>query len=162
MSTAAIAAAEQQDLFASQPCPEPVRRQLGGTPEIYFAKSIDNSRIIKIADPAKRREMKLFTIALGFLFLLVMVYVWQHFSSIEYGYKLESVKAQRDSLMEVNRALRLEEASLKDPQRIDVIARKYGLQSPQAGQVQELDVSTDRDASVMARAAGVSVISLPQ
>jgi cell division protein FtsL len=161
MSTAAIAA-EQQDLFAQQPSPEPMRRQLGGTPEIYFAKSIDNSRIVKVADPAKRREMKLFTIALGVLFLLVMVYVWQHFSSIEYGYKLESVKAQRDSLLEVNRALQLEEASLKDPQRIDAIARRYGLQSPQAGQVQELDVTIDSGAPVMARAAGVSVISLPQ
>src|SRR4051812_15980417 len=161
MSTAAIAAAEQQNLFAPQSSPEPVRRQLGGTPEIYFAKSIDNSRIVKVADPAKRREMKLFTIALGVLFLLVMVYVWQHFSSIEYGYKLESVKAQRDSLLEVNRALQLEEASLKDPQRIDAIARRYGLQSPQAGQVQELDVTIDSGAPVMARAAGVSVISLP-
>ena len=96
MSVAAIAAAEQQNLFAPQSSPEPVRRQLGGTPEIYFAKSIDNSRIVKVADPAKRREMKLFTIALGVLFMLVMVYVWQHFSSIEYGYKIEDGKAQRD------------------------------------------------------------------
>lgn len=162
MSTAAIAAAEQQDLFATQPSTEPLRRQLGGTPEIYFAKSIDNSRIIKVADPAKRREMKLFTIALGVLFMLVMVYVWQHFSSIEYGYKIESAKAQRDSLIEVNRALRLEDASLRDPERIDAIARRMGFQSPQAGQVQEMEVSTDSSAPVMARAAGVSVISMPQ
>jgi cell division protein FtsL len=139
-----------------------VRRQIGGTPEIYFAKSIDNSRIIKVADPAKRREMKLFTIALGVLFMLVMVYVWQHFSSIEYGYKIESAKTQRDSLIEVNRALRLEDASLRDPQRIDVIARRMGFQSPQAGQVQEMEVTTDSSAPVMARAAGVSVISMPQ
>jgi cell division protein FtsL len=162
MSTAAIAVAEQQNLFAPQSSPEPVRRQLGGTPEIYFAKSIDNSRIVKVADPAKRREMKLFTIALGVLFMLVMVYVWQHFSSIEYGYKIETAKAQRDSLIEVNRALRLEDASLRDPQRIDVIARRMGMQSPQAGQVQEMEVSTDSGAPVMARAAGVSVISMPQ
>jgi cell division protein FtsL len=160
MSSAAIAA-EQQDLFASQPTPEPVRRQIGGTPEIYFAKSIDNSRIIKVADPAKRREMKLFTIALGVLFMLVMVYVWQHFSSIEYGYKIESAKAQRDSLIEVNRQLRLEDASLRDPERIDVIARKMGFRTPQAGQVQEMEVTADSNAPVMARAAGVSVISLP-
>ena len=35
----------------------------------------------------------------------------------------------------MNRALRLEEASLRDPERIDVMARKLGLQSPQPGQV---------------------------
>ena len=43
----------------------------------------------------------------------------------------------------MNRALRLEEASLKDPERIDAIARRMGLQSPQAGQVQEMDVNAD-------------------
>jgi cell division protein FtsL len=38
-------------------------------------------------------------------------------------------------LTEMNRALHLEEASLRDPERIDVMARKLGLQSPQPGQV---------------------------
>ena len=39
----------------------------------------------------------------------------------------------------MNRALRLEEASLRDPERIDTLARKLGLQSPQAGQVMHMD-----------------------
>ena len=37
--------------------------------------------------------MQLFTIALAVLFVLVMVYVWQHFSSIEYGYRIQESKA---------------------------------------------------------------------
>ncbi len=28
-----------------------------GTPEIYFRKSIDNSRVVKIEDPRREREM---------------------------------------------------------------------------------------------------------
>ena len=48
---------------------------------------------------------------------------------------------QRDGLMEMNRALRLEEASLRDPERIDMLARKLGLQSPQAGQVMHMDTA---------------------
>jgi cell division protein FtsL len=32
----------------------------------------------------------------------------------------------------MNRALRLEESSLRDPERIDEMARKMGLQSPAA------------------------------
>jgi len=41
----------------------------------------------------------------------------------------------------MNRALRLEEASLRDPERIDTLARKLGLQSPQAGQVMHMDAT---------------------
>ena len=65
-----------------------------------------------------------------------MGYALQHFRAIEYGYKIETLRSQRDGLTEMNRALRLEEASLRDPERIDVMARKLGLQSPQPGQVQ--------------------------
>src|ERR1700747_1576417 len=102
-----------------------------GTPEIYFAKNIDNSRLVKVEDPRRGREMRQFAIALSCLFLLVMTYAWQHFKAIEYGYKIESLKIQRDGFMEMNRALLLEEASLRDPHRIDQIARDMGLQSPE-------------------------------
>src|SRR5919198_3452879 len=89
-----------------------------GTPEIYFTKGIDNSRLVKAEDPRRVREMRQFGVALGCLFLFVMAYAFQHFKAIEYGYKIESLKSQRDSLIEMNRALRLEEASLRDPERI--------------------------------------------
>lgn len=131
-----------------------------GTPEIYFAKAIDNSRLVKIEDPKSSRERKQLGIALACLFLLVMTYAWQHFRAIEYGYKIESLRMQRDSLLEQNRALQLEDASLRDPQRIDTLARQLGLQSPQAGQIIRMD-STEPDATgpVMASITPVEVIS---
>lgn len=142
--------------------PMPARKAVAGTPEIYFSKPIDNSRLVKMADPKRRRERSMFTIALAIFFVLVTVYVWQHFSAIEYGYRIQELKQQREALSETNRQLRLEEASLKDPERIDALARGMGLQLPQAGQVQQMDVNTDLGGPVMARAAGVSVISLTQ
>src|SRR3954469_9356804 len=111
------------------------RRTWTGTPEVYFAKPIDNSRLVKVENPQRSREMKQFGVALACLFLLVMTYAWQHFKSVEYGYKIAELKSQRDGLVEMNRALRLEEASLRDPERIDSLARQLGLQSPRAGQV---------------------------
>ena len=36
-----------------------------GTPEIYFAKAIDNSRLVKVEDPGHNREMKQFGTALA-------------------------------------------------------------------------------------------------
>lgn len=131
-----------------------------GTPEIYFAKAIDNSRLVKVEDPRRTRELRHFGIALGCLFLFVMAYAFQHFKAIEYGYKIETLKVQRDNLVETNRGLRLEESSLRDPERIDRLAREMGLQSPQAGQVVRMDVSApDSSGQVVASLTPVSVIS---
>jgi len=129
-----------------------------GTPEIYFRKAIDNSRVVKVEDPRRAREMRYFGIALCCLFLLVMGYALQHFRAIEYGYKIEELRSQRDSLTEMNRALRLEEASLRDPERIDVMARKLGLQSPQPGQVLRMDTTNDTAAPVMASATPLAIL----
>ncbi len=130
-----------------------------GTPEIYFRKTIDNSRLVKVEDPRREREMKYFGLALCCLFLLVMGYALQHFRAIEYGYQIESLRSERADLTEMNRALRLEEASLRDPERIDAMARKLGLQSPQPGQVLRMDVATDAATPVMASVTPVAVVS---
>src|SRR5215467_15063699 len=125
-----------------------------GTPEIYFAKAIDNSRLVKVEDPRRNREMKQFGTALACLFLLVFTYAWQHFKAIEYGYLIESAKREISEKTEMNRALRLEDASLRDPERIDVLARRMGLIPPQPGQVIRMDASpADAQGPVMASAA---------
>jgi cell division protein FtsL len=130
-----------------------------GTPEIYFRKSMDNSRLVKMEDPQREREMRQFGIALCVLFLLVMGYALQHFRAIEYGYKIEALRLQRDGLAEMNHALQLEVSSLRDPERIDLMARKLGLQSPQPGQVVRMDLAGDQPGPVMASATPVAVIS---
>jgi cell division protein FtsL len=149
--------------MATAAVPTPVLRRRSywtGTPEVYFTKAIDNSRLVKVEDPRRAREMRQFGMALGCLFLFVMAYAFQHFKAIEYGYKIESLKSQRDSLVEMNRALRLEEASLRDPERIDRMARELGLQSPQAGQVMRMDSALpEASSSVMASLTSVSVVS---
>src|ERR1700735_5069130 len=110
------------------------RARRGPTPEVFFTKHIDNSRIGKADDPERRREMRTFTAVMSVLFMLVMVYVWQHFSAIEIGYHVEAQKMQVEQLREENRQLRLSEAQLTDPGRIDKIARQLGLDAPQPGQ----------------------------
>ena len=132
-----------------------------GTPEVYFNKSIDNSRVVRVADPKRTREMAMFLAAVCCLFVLVMTYAWQHFSAIEYGYRIEALQAQKSGLVEINRALRLEDASLRDPGRIDQLARQMGLQTPTAGQVIMLDTALpDPSAPQMASVStSVSVVS---
>jgi cell division protein FtsL len=107
----------------------------GPTPEIFFAKHIDNTRLVKADDPERRRDMRQFSVVMSMLFVLVMVYVWQHFLAIEIGYRVEAQKQQVEQLREQNRQLRLNEAQLTDPERIDKIAKQMGLDAPQPGQV---------------------------
>ena len=131
-----------------------------GTPEIYFAKAIDNSRLVKLEDPRRNREMKQFGTALACLFLIVFTYAWQHFKAIEYGYQIESAKRELSEKTEMNRALRLEDASLRDPERIDVLARRMGLVPPQPGQVIRLDgAPSDGQGPVMASNGPIMVVA---
>ena len=135
------------------------RRSVAGiTPEFYFQKTIDNSRLVRVSDPQRRREIRIFSTCVIALFLLVMFYAWQHFSSIEYGYRIEAQKAERDRLVEVNRTLTLEAASLRDPGRIDALARKMGLESTQPGQVIRLNPD-EVGAPIVAQATTVAVIT---
>jgi hypothetical protein len=129
----------------------------GITPEFYFRKTIDNSRLVKVVDPKRRREIRVFSTSVAVLFLLLMFYAWQHFRAIEYGYRIEAQKAERDRLVELNRAFKLEEASLRDPGRIDTLARQMGLGSPQPGQVVHLDMDADGN-PVLAQVSSVAVI----
>src|SRR6202044_653839 len=117
-------------LFAAQQ-----RARRGPTPEVFISKRLDNSRLVKAADPVRVREMRIFTAAMTVLFVFVMFYGWQHFSAIEYGYRVEAEKQQRTQLEEQNRQLRLTEAQLCDPHRIDQMARKLGLDGPRPGPV---------------------------
>jgi cell division protein FtsL len=135
VSRRALSVAERnRELFEQQ-----LSRRRGPTPEMFFAKYIDNSRIVKSDDPVRRREMISFTLTMTVLFLLTMVYVWQHFSAIEVGYNVEAQKQQVEQLRETNRKLRLTEAELSDPKRIDSIAKQLGMDQPLPGQVVRQD-----------------------
>ena len=144
--------------------PSPVRWRRryawgGVTPEIYFDKRIDNSRLVRVHDTQRAREIRVFAASVCVLFVMTMIYCWQHFSAIEYGYKIEAQRVQRDSLIEQNRALRLEQASLRDPERIDVLARRMGLQAPEAGQVMHMDPSGEPAGPVLAKVSEIAVLS---
>lgn len=142
--------------------PAASRRYMPGAPEIYFHKAIDNSRLVRAEDPDRKREMRMFTATVVICFLMALVYLGQHCSSIEYGYKIEDLRAKRELMADGNRTLKLEEATLKEPGRIDALARDMGMALPAVGQVQRMDESSmpDSGAPVMAR-ANISVVSVP-
>lgn len=139
-----------RELFAQQ-----LRARRGPTPEVFFAKHFDNSRLVTADDPQRVREMRMFTYAIAAVFALIMVYGLQHLSAIEYGYRIEAEKQQREMLREQNHQLKLAEAQLCDLGRIDRLAHRYGLNSPQPGQVVRPELTSAGDAPVVAQASPV-------
>ncbi len=101
----------------------------------YTVKRIDNSRLRREVNPEQRREfLALLGLSVG-VFFFVFLFSWQHFQCVSYGYQIEQLKSARADLEQQNHQLRLEEASLADPQRIDKLARQSGLASPSPQQV---------------------------
>lgn len=108
--------------------------------EIHYLKRIDNSRLMRSADPVRRREYRALLGGGLLVLLLLLVHAWQHFCFIQAGYQVEDLRAERDQAAEWNRQLRLEQASLKDPMRIDAIARAHlGMVAPLPGQLVRLE-----------------------
>jgi cell division protein FtsL len=105
-------------------------------PEFYYVKHIDNSRLVREVDVERRREC-FSLLGMGVLvFLFMLLFAWQHFQCVRYGYQIEQIKAECATLEDQNHQLRLEQAALADPERIDTLARtRLGMVSPRPQQV---------------------------
>ncbi len=104
-------------------------------PEFHFVKHIDNSRLRREVDVEFRREC-FGLLGLGILvFLFVFVLGYQHFQSMRLGYQVEQLKAESKALEEQKHQLRLEQAALADPKRIDALAHRLGMVRPDPQQI---------------------------
>ncbi len=108
--------------------------------EFQTVKRIDNSRLVRRVEPVKLRYYYR-TLALGgIVAAFFMLYIYQHFRCIDLSFQLEEVKAKQMEAATLNSSLKLEIASLRNPMRIDVIARnQLGLTEPLPAQVREYD-----------------------
>jgi len=91
--------------------------------EIYYVKPVDNSRLVPAMDPRAPRQHLGILLMAAAVFAVILFSSWQRFSGLEDGYRIEALQNQRQTLLESNNKLRLEEASLVNPLRIDTIAR---------------------------------------
>lgn len=106
--------------------------------EFHTVKRIDNSRLVRHVEPVKMRNLYK-TAALGAVVAVCcMLYIYQHFRCIDLSFQLEDLRGKQEQSLGLNGALKLEIATLRDPQRIDLLARhQLGLTEPTAAQVRE-------------------------
>jgi cell division protein FtsL len=108
--------------------------------EFRTVKRIDNSRLVRQAEPAKQKNLYKTAGLGGIVAVFFLLYIFQHFRCIDLSFELEALRAQQNRATALNSELKLEIANLRDPMRIDVIARKQlGLTQPLPMQVREYD-----------------------
>jgi len=106
--------------------------------EFLTVKRIDNSRFARHVEPVKLRNFYK-TVGLGAIVAIFFTfYIYQHFRCIDLSFQLEDLKARQSAAGALNGELKLEIATLRDPRRIDLIARhQLGLTQPAPIQVRE-------------------------
>jgi cell division protein FtsL len=120
--------------------------------QFHTVKRIDNSRLLRHVEPVRLRGLYRTAGLSGIVAVFFMMYIYQHFRCIDLSFQLEDLKAKQTQSSSLNSELRLEIEALRDPRRIDVIARRQlGLTQPLPTQVQEYDAPSG--AEVAARYA---------
>lgn len=108
--------------------------------EVHLEKRIINNHVIREADVRSHRDYIIVTVLAAMFLFGLFAYGWQHYQWIQYGYRIEEAQKKKEQLSEIGRQLRLERASLRDPSRIDSIAReKLGMVAPSPGQLVTLN-----------------------
>ena len=108
--------------------------------EFRTVKRIDNSRLVRHVEPAKQKNLFKTAGLGGVVAAFFLFYIFQHFKCIDLSFQLEDLKAQQAQAAQLNSELKLEIANLRDPMRIDVIARKQlGLTEPLPTQMREYE-----------------------
>ena len=112
------------------------------TIDIHFDKKINNSKVVREADTRCRVDYLCLTL-LGAVFVLGMFfYAWQQYQWIQFGYGIEEAQKKIEQLEEVGQQLRVERAMLRNPQRIDSLARQeLGMVGASGGQVVAIEAT---------------------
>jgi hypothetical protein len=100
------------------------KRKAAPMMEFRTVKRIDNSRLARHVEPAKQKNLFKTAGLGGVVALFFLFYIFQHFKCIDLSFQLEDLKARQAQVVQLNSELRLEIANLRDPMRIDVIARR--------------------------------------
>ena len=97
---------------------------------------IDNSQVVREVDPRASRDLWWLAVLVLTLVGGLVLYAWPHLQIRETSRAQDRMSRERERLLEENRKLRLEKASLENLRRVETIAtRDLGLQPPAAARV---------------------------
>lgn len=99
-------------------------------------QSYPNTRVLRTADPRAPRRQKLLlagclVLACGFVFA-----VSRQIMAVEYGYKTEALRREREQLLDERRRLLLAVEENSSPAQLEQAARGLGMQPATAAQIE--------------------------
>lgn len=124
---------------------------------------IDNSQVVREVDPRASRDLWWLLVLVMTLVGGLVLYAWPHLQIRETSRAQDRMSRERERLLEENRKLRLEKASLQNLRRVENIAtRELGLQSPPAPRVVVIErARTPVPGAQMAKELGTPSASSP-
>ena len=126
----------------------------------FYSKRIDNSRVIRQADPAASGQCWSAVTAMAVLLMIGASIIAPNVAGVLAGYKLEALKNEHQSLIDRGRELDVREAALLSPERLNDLAKAQQLSSPVSSQIFHLDnqASEGHFARVEAPRTGAGVV----
>lgn len=111
----------------------------------FYCKKIDNSRLVREADPKAPKACWSAIGVAGLVLTLLTGVLAPQVAGTLAGYKLESLRAEQRRLLDECRHLELREAELLSVNRLEQLAKARNLSAPQPDQVVHLN---GKDSSV--------------
>jgi hypothetical protein len=109
----------------------------------FFCKQIDNSSVVRQADPARERaHWKLIGAAALAAGLMILVLMPEGYGLLA-GYRLKQLKQENARLLVERDALRIQEAALLTPERMLQLAKEQQFVDPPAERVVYLEQTSD-------------------
>jgi cell division protein FtsL len=102
-----------------------------GSFEYEIRKDFRNNRIVREVDERRLRDLWQ-SLAIGAALVIVLLFsAWQHFELLRHGYKLDQMQRERAAESEIKGHLRIENETLRAPQRIEKLATdRLGMVTP--------------------------------
>jgi hypothetical protein len=111
-------------------------------------KVVLNQRLVKERDRARARDLKRVVWVCAGLLVPILFYVWQQVEYIRTGYQIEQLRAEKSRLVEWNRQMKLECATLHNLKRIESLGRnRLGLVPPDPENTVKFRLTGDSSAS---------------
>jgi hypothetical protein len=108
--------------------------------DIYFhVKRVDNSRIVREADPRAKAECWSSIGAVCAVAAVLITSLAPGVAGITAGYQIQALKQERQRLLDERRGLEVQEARLRGSQRLHQLAKDQNMGSPKADQMVRLN-----------------------
>ena len=105
----------------------------------FFCKKIDNSRLVREADPRAKSTCWRAIVAASAGLVFFTAVLGPNVANTLAGYQLERLRVEAQHLADERRSLELQEAELLSPERLDKLARGQNLVTPLSNQVVHLE-----------------------